>query len=130
MPRTNVNDSFDEIFADETIEETNQQSQKTANQTNSNNGFFLNQNDIKFVNGLSQKKSDLMVKIINTEAIKQAVIKMGVAPTDEEILIADAIMSEIESQSLMFSEKLGDDNFKNFLSGHSQQLQITGYQAN
>ena len=126
MPRSTVNEAFDDIFAEET---TAQESQQTANQANNNSGFFLNENDIKFVNGLSAKKSELMVKIINTEAIKQTVVKMGVVPSDEEVLIAESILAEIDNQSSLFAEKLGNDDFKNFLSGRSQQLQLTGYQS-
>jgi hypothetical protein len=125
MPRSTVNDAFDEIFENE-----ESQPQETTAQNNSNSGFFLNENDIKFVNNLSSKKAELMTKIINTEAVKQTVVNIGLAPSDEEILIVDAILDEVQKQSNLFSEQLGDDSFKNFLSGNYQSLQLTGCQTN
>jgi RNA processing factor Prp31 len=127
MPRSTVNDAFDEIFENE---ESQPKPQETTNQNNSNSGFFLNENDIKFVNNLSSKKAELMTKIINTEAVKQTVVNIGLAPSDEEILIVDAILDEVQKQSNLFSEQLGDDSFKNFLSGNYQSLQLTGCQTN
>jgi RNA processing factor Prp31 len=127
MPSKTVNEAFDEIFSSE---ETSHQSQQNTTQPINNNGFFLNENDVKFVNGLSSKKSDLMTKIINTEAIKQTITKVGICPTDEEVLIVDAILAEIDNQANLFSEQLGDDTFKNFLSGRSHSLQLTGCRAN
>jgi len=127
MPRSTVNDAFDEIFENE---ESQPKPQETTAQNNSNSGFFLNENDIKFVNNLSSKKAELMTKIINTEAVKQTVVNIGLAPSDEEILIVDAILDEVQKQSNLFSEQLGDDSFKNFLSGNYQSLQLTGCQTN
>jgi len=45
-------------------------------------------------------------------------------------LIVDAILDEVQKQSNLFSEQLGDDSFKNFLSGNYQSLQLTGCQTN
>jgi len=129
MSSNSVNDVFDDIFQEEIStgksKETTNKKQETAN----TQGFFLNENDVNFINSLASKKAKFMTSVINNEALKQTIVNIGNDPSDEEILIADAILAEIDNQIGQFGNQLADDSFKNFLSGKSQQLQLTGYPA-
>lgn len=126
---SSVNDVFDDIFQEEisTGKSKGKQPENAAPQSNS--GFFFNQNDVNFINQISQKKAKAMTEIINTEALKRTIVAIGNEASDGEMLIAETILAEIESQVSDFSNQLADDSFKNFLSGKSQQLQLTGYPA-
>ena len=125
VKNTNQNQNFEDIFDEKKVEEP----QKKEEETNSNAGFFLNGNDIKAIEEISDIKSDLIANAINTESIKKAFIKIGFTATNEEVSITDSCITEIRNQANEITEQLGNDNFKKNLPGRSQQLQITGYQA-
>lgn len=124
-----VEEVFDDIFQEEISTGKSKETKDKKTENANTNGFFLNENDVNFINQLASKKAKFMTSVINNEALKQTIVSIGNEPSDEEILIADAILAEIDNQIGQFGNQLADDSFKNFLSGKSQQLQLTGYPA-
>lgn len=127
---SSVDEVFDDIFQEEISTGKSKETKGKKTENANTNGFFLNENDVNFINQLASKKAKFMTSVINNEALKQTIVSIGNEPSDEEILIADAILAEIDNQIGQFGNQLADDSFKNFLSGKSQQLQLTGYQGN